>query len=42
MLGFLGYYIYVSKKGDNNDVKVTLVRFVKVPTPKRANKFEMK
>ena len=40
VLGLLGYYIYNSKEGDNNDVKVT-VRFVDVQTQKRADKFEM-
>ena len=44
VLGLLGYYIYQrgSPKGDNNDMKVTLVRCVEVQTRKQANKFEMK
>ena len=39
VLDLLGYYIYESKKGDNSDIKVTLVRSVE--TQKRTNKFEM-
>ena len=35
VLGLHGYYIYESKKGDNNDIKVTLVGSVE--TQKRAN-----
>ena len=41
MFGLLGYYIYQSKKGDNNAIKVTPVRSVEVQTQKCANKFEM-
>ena len=43
VLGFFGYYIYQSRKGDTlKDVtKVIPVRFVKVQAHKHANKFEM-
>ena len=41
VLGLLDYYIYQSKKGDNNAAKVNPVRSVEVQTQKRANKFEM-
>ena len=39
VLGLLCYYIYESKKDDNNHIKVTPVRSVE--TQKSANKFEM-
>ena len=41
VLGLLCYYIYESKKGDNTDVKVALVRPVEVQTQKRARNFEI-